>query len=144
MDPERQRCLDASLAVEQALRQQLRPAKIKLAALGNMVSHLHWHGLARCAWDSHFPAPVWAAAQRGTVEAALSALSPQLPAAQQQSSEWLQPFAPWFDLLAGNQDWVRRSGDAIRGTVAPHVWRGPGRDPVCAQINLLAGVAPAE
>ena len=80
MDPERQRCLYAVVAVEQALRQQLRPAKIKLAALGNMVSHLHWHGLARFAWDSHFPAPVWAAAQRGTVEAALNA-----PSAQRQS-----------------------------------------------------------
>ena len=46
-----------------------------------MLSHLHWHGIAVFAWDSHFPAPVWAAAQRGTVEAALNALS-----AQQQSS----------------------------------------------------------
>ena len=81
MDPERQRCLDALVAVERALSQQLRPAKINLAALGNMVSHLHWHGIAGFAWDSHFPAPVWAAAQRGTVEAALNALS-----AQQQSS----------------------------------------------------------
>ena len=80
MDPERQQCLDAVVAVERALRQQLRPAKINLAALGNMVSHLHWHGIAGFAWDSHFPAPVWAAAQRGTVEAALNA-----PSAQQQS-----------------------------------------------------------
>ena len=80
MDPERQQCLDAVVAVERALRQQLRPAKINLAALGNMLSHLYWHGIAGFAWDSHLPAPVWAAAQRGTVEAALSALS-----AQQQS-----------------------------------------------------------
>jgi len=80
-----------------------------------------------------------AAAQRGTDEAAPSALSAQLP-----SSEWLQLSEPWFDLLVGKQDWVGRSGDAIRGTVAPHVWKGPGRDPLCAQINLLAGVAPAE
>ena len=91
MGPERQHCLDASLAVEQALRQQLRPAKIKLAALGNMVSHLHWRGIAGFAWDSHFPAPVWAAAQRGTVEAALSA---QLPAAQQQSSRAANGYSP--------------------------------------------------
>ena len=80
MGPERQHCLDALVAVEQALSQQLRPAKINLAALGNMVSHLHWHAIAGFAWDSHFPAPVWAAAQRGTVDAPLSALS-----AQQQS-----------------------------------------------------------
>ena len=41
-----------------------RPTKINLAALGNMVPHLHWHVIARFDWDSHFPAPVWAAAQR--------------------------------------------------------------------------------
>lgn len=82
--PERQHCLDAVVAVEQALCQQLRPTKINLAALGNMVAHLHWHVIARFAWDSHFPAPVWAAAQRGTDEAALSALSVQLPAAEQR------------------------------------------------------------
>ena len=78
--PRLQLCLDALVAVEQALSQQLRPTKINLATLGNMVSHLHWRVIAGFAWDSHLPAPVWAAAQRGTVEAALSALS-----AQQQS-----------------------------------------------------------
>ena len=91
MGPERQHCLDALVAVEQALSQQLRPAKINLAALGNMVSHLHWHGIAGFAWDSHFPAPVWAAAQRGTVEAALNAPSAQQQsgrASEHQSSEW--------------------------------------------------------
>ena len=82
MDPERQRCLYAVVVVEQALSQQLRPAKIKLAALGNMLSHLYWRGIAGFAWDNHFPAPVWAAAQRGTVEAALSALSCQQPSSR--------------------------------------------------------------
>ncbi len=57
-------CLDAVVAVEAALRANLRPAKINLAALGNMVPHLHWHVIARFDWDSHFPAPVWAAARR--------------------------------------------------------------------------------
>ena len=61
---DRQRCLEAVVAVEQALREHLQPAKINLAALGNLVPHLHWHVIARFAWDSHFPAPVWAAAQR--------------------------------------------------------------------------------
>lgn len=81
--PERQLCLGAVVAVEQALRQQLRPTKINLATLGNRVSHLHWHVIARFAWDSHFPAPVWATAQRATDEAELGALSAQLPAAEQ-------------------------------------------------------------
>ena len=61
---ERDTCMNAVVAVEQVLRDQLQPTKINLAALGNMVAHLHWHVIARFAWDSHFPAPVWAAAQR--------------------------------------------------------------------------------
>ena len=50
--------------VEEVLREHLAPTKINLAALGNMVPHLHWHVIARFDWDSHFPSPVWAAAQR--------------------------------------------------------------------------------
>ncbi|NMM75616.1 HIT family protein [Acidovorax sp. SRB_24] len=61
---DRAHCMDAVALVEQALREHLQPAKINLAALGNMVPHLHWHVIARFGWDSHFPAPVWAAAQR--------------------------------------------------------------------------------
>ena len=40
------------------------PTKINLASLGNLVPHLHWHIVARFDWDSHFPQPVWGAAQR--------------------------------------------------------------------------------
>ena len=60
---ERQICMHAVVKVEQVLRSELQPAKINLAALGNMVPHLHWHVIARFGWDSHFPAPVWSAAQ---------------------------------------------------------------------------------
>ena len=61
---ERETCMHAVVAVEQVLRSALNPVKINLAALGNMVPHLHWHVIARFDWDSHFPAPVWAALQR--------------------------------------------------------------------------------
>ena len=57
-------CLDAVNVVEQCLRKHVAPTKINLAALGNAVPHLHWHVIARFDWDSHFPSPVWAAAQR--------------------------------------------------------------------------------
>jgi len=57
-------CMQAVACVEQALPRVLQPDKINLAALGNVVPHLHWHVIARHAWDSHFPAPVWAAALR--------------------------------------------------------------------------------
>lgn len=62
---DRAHCMQAVAQVEQVLREQLTPAKINLAALGNQVPHLHWHVVARFAWDSHFPDAVWASARRG-------------------------------------------------------------------------------
>lgn len=61
---ERGTCMNAVVVVEQVLRAELQPTKINLAALGNMVPHLHWHVIARFDWDSHFPAPVWGGSQR--------------------------------------------------------------------------------
>ena len=57
-------CMDAVVLVEQCLRAHLNPVKVNLAALGNAVPHLHWHIVARFAWDSHFPAAVWSEPQR--------------------------------------------------------------------------------
>ncbi|BAO80321.1 diadenosine tetraphosphate Ap4A hydrolase and other HIT family hydrolase [Serpentinimonas raichei] len=73
-------CMRAVNAVERVLRLQLQPSKINLAALGNVVPHLHWHVLARFEWDSHYPAPVWAAAQRPLQAERLHALRQRLPA----------------------------------------------------------------
>ncbi len=65
LDPaERAHCMEAVVIVEQVLRDSLAPTKINLAALGNMVPHLHWHVIARFDWDTHFPAPVWASPRR--------------------------------------------------------------------------------
>lgn len=61
---ERTECMELVATVERVLRDHLAPDKINLAALGNMVAHLHWHVIARWRWDSHFPASVWAAPQR--------------------------------------------------------------------------------
>ena len=81
LDPlERAHCMDVVVQVEQALRQHLQPTKINLATLGNMVAHLHWHVIARFDWDSHFPAPVWAAAQRARNAAQEDAVRERLPA----------------------------------------------------------------
>ena len=80
---DRVHCMEAVTLVEQALRQHLSPTKINIAALGNMVAHLHWHVIARFDWDSHFPAPVWAAPVRERApqkEAAVRALLPGLEA----------------------------------------------------------------
>jgi len=83
---ERAHCMEAVALVEQALREHLAPTKVNLAALGNVVPHLHWHVTARFGWDSHFPSPVWAPAQRpspAAQEDAVRALLPALEAALQ-------------------------------------------------------------
>ena len=70
--------------VEAAILEVMRPDKINLASLGNMVPHLHWHIIPRYADDAQFPAPIWTEAMRVTapdVMAARQALLPSLRAA---------------------------------------------------------------
>ena len=86
---ERVHCMDAVAVVEQALRQHLAPTKVNLAALGNMVPHLHWHVIARFDWDSHFPSPVWAPAQRDGDVAREASLRAALPAVEATMRERL-------------------------------------------------------
>ncbi|MFT7721783.1 MAG: HIT family protein [Roseateles sp.] len=73
-DTDRHACMDAVTEIERVLRALLRPTKVNLASLGNVVPHLHWHVVARFAGDSHFPAPIWAPAQRAAVPALACAL----------------------------------------------------------------------
>ncbi|WP_443083111.1 HIT family protein [Variovorax sp. PBS-H4] len=82
-------CMDAVVAVEQCLRDALSPAKINLAALGNMVPHLHWHVIARFEWDTHFPSSVWAAAQRGRDPQREAAIEAKLEALEQDMARRL-------------------------------------------------------
>jgi diadenosine tetraphosphate (Ap4A) HIT family hydrolase len=56
--------MDAVNTVEQLMLEHLRPAKINLASLGNVVPHLHWHVIARFADDAQWPAPIWASPVR--------------------------------------------------------------------------------
>lgn len=74
-DAQRERCMRLVCVVERVLRERLRPTKINLAALGNVVPHLHWHIVARFEWDSHFPQPIWAARQREPESAAANRLA---------------------------------------------------------------------
>ena len=78
--PARVECMDVLAAAESCLRQHLQPAKVNLAALGNMVPHLHWHLIARYPWDSRFPAPVWAAPTRAGDPAREADIERRLPA----------------------------------------------------------------
>jgi diadenosine tetraphosphate (Ap4A) HIT family hydrolase len=83
-------CMDALVLVERELRAALRPRKINLAALGNLVPHLHWHLIARWDWDAHWPQPVWAPAQREADEVRLHALRETLPAIDARLREALE------------------------------------------------------
>lgn len=87
---ERSHCMQAVATVEMALRQHLSPTKVNLAALGNMVPHLHWHVIARFDWDSHFPAPVWAAVQRPSPAALEAGVRNRLPALEDDLRVLLQ------------------------------------------------------
>ncbi|MEO8152845.1 MAG: HIT family protein [Rhizobacter sp.] len=77
-EPQRQRCMQLVNAVERVLVSRLRPTKINLAALGNMVPHLHWHVIARFEWDSHFPQPIWGVRQRDVQPVPVSRLTGSL------------------------------------------------------------------
>ena len=87
-------CMEAVACVEQALREHLAPTKINIAALGNMVPHLHWHVIARFDWDSHFPAPVWAPAQRPAPAERLAAVQSRLVGAEAAMRARLEAL-PW-------------------------------------------------
>jgi diadenosine tetraphosphate (Ap4A) HIT family hydrolase len=77
---DRQACMAAVAEIELLVRAHLHPDKVNLAALGNAVPHLHWHVVARFAWDSHFPASVWAPALRAAPPGELARLEALMPA----------------------------------------------------------------
>ena len=73
-DEEQQDLMRIVFAVEAVVREVIKPHKINLASLGNMVPHVHWHVIPRWREDRCFPNPIWAAAQR-TAEAIEPAIS---------------------------------------------------------------------
>ena len=81
--------------IEQVMRKHFAPHKVNLASLGNVVPHLHWHIIARYEWDTHFPAPVWAAPQREADAARVAALHNLLPAFE---ADLIQTLRPWKDV----------------------------------------------
>jgi diadenosine tetraphosphate (Ap4A) HIT family hydrolase len=88
---DRQACMDAVVAVEEVLLAHLQPDKVNVASLGNAVPHLHWHVIARFAWDSHFPGAVWAPAQRVPDEGRLREVAAKLPALEEKLRARLAP-----------------------------------------------------
>ena len=61
---DRLRLMETVFTVEAAVRDIVRPDKINLASLGNVVPHVHWHVIPRWAEDVNFPDAIWAPARR--------------------------------------------------------------------------------
>ena len=58
-------------AVEEAIRHVMHPDKVNLAALGNMVPHIHWHVIPRYKDDAFYPGSAWSKRMQETPESIL-------------------------------------------------------------------------
>ena len=56
---EREHLMTLVFAVEEAIRHVMHPDKVNLAALGNMVPHIHWHVIPRFKDDAFYPGSIW-------------------------------------------------------------------------------------
>uniref|UniRef100_B1XTP7 Histidine triad (HIT) protein n=1 Tax=Polynucleobacter necessarius subsp. necessarius (strain STIR1) TaxID=452638 RepID=B1XTP7_POLNS len=56
---EREHVMTLVFAVEEAIRHVMHPDKVNIAALGNMVPHIHWHVIPRFKDDAFYPGSVW-------------------------------------------------------------------------------------
>ena len=61
---DREQLMQVVWATERLIVRELRPDKVNLASLGNVVPHLHWHVIPRWRDDPWFPQPIWAPASR--------------------------------------------------------------------------------
>ena len=91
---DRSRIMQAVAKVETVLREHIKPTKVNLASLGNVVPHLHWHVIARFQGDAAWPAPVWGRqpAQAYTADelkATMALLRRALAGDDQLSLHWL-------------------------------------------------------
>jgi diadenosine tetraphosphate (Ap4A) HIT family hydrolase len=86
LDPEdQQKLMRESVQLSRALASVLRPDKLNIAALGNVVPQLHVHHVVRYRHDAAWPAPVWGRAPARPYDdaglaALLAQLGPTLPA----------------------------------------------------------------
>ena len=70
---EREHLMTLVFAVEEAVRHVMHPDKINVAALGNMVPHIHWHIIPRYKDDAFFPDSAWSNKINTTPATALEA-----------------------------------------------------------------------
>ena len=62
---QRGRLLHIVFLIEKTMLEVMQPDKVNLAALGNMVPHLHWH-IHRFKDDVFFPGSAWSEKQRAS------------------------------------------------------------------------------
>ena len=84
---ERSRLMMWVCKTELVVRDVMRPDKVNLASLGNVVPHLHWHVIPRFADDPHFPNPVWGEKLRETSHAVPADLDARLAQAFAQAMQ---------------------------------------------------------
>lgn len=82
---EREALMQVVFAVEAAVRELLKPDKVNLASLGNVVPHLHWHVIPRFRDDRNFPNPIWGEPCRTATPNFPPDLSERLAGALQQT-----------------------------------------------------------
>jgi diadenosine tetraphosphate (Ap4A) HIT family hydrolase len=68
---EREHLMTLVFAVEEAIRHVMHPDKVNLAALGNMVPHIHWHVIPRFKDDAFYPGSAWSKRTQETSESLL-------------------------------------------------------------------------
>jgi diadenosine tetraphosphate (Ap4A) HIT family hydrolase len=70
---ERDHLMALVFAVEEAIRHVMHPDKVNIAALGNMVPHIHWHVIPRFKDDAFFPGSAWSKKTQETPATTLEA-----------------------------------------------------------------------
>ncbi|WP_114637183.1 HIT family protein [Polynucleobacter necessarius] len=69
---EREHLMALVFAVEEAVRHVMHPHKVNIAALGNMVPHIHWHVIPRFKDDAFFSGSIWSTRSQQTPASVLS------------------------------------------------------------------------
>jgi len=80
---DQQQFLKESMLLSRCLEQVFHPDKLNIAALGNVVSQLHIHHIARFTTDACWPKPVWGAVS------AIPYQKEQLETVKKQLLSWL-------------------------------------------------------
>jgi diadenosine tetraphosphate (Ap4A) HIT family hydrolase len=70
---ERDHLMALVFVVEEAIRHVMHPDKVNIAALGNMVPHIHWHIIPRFKDDAFFPGSAWSQKTQETQPTVLDA-----------------------------------------------------------------------